>query len=540
MNAICLLLALVSMWDYPARHQSHDHLRRQFVVAVREGDTRTMEETCRKGVALLPDDPTWHYNLACSLAYFPKRTGEALDELEKAIDLGFRDKDTIAADTDLKRLSGERRFEELLEYAEFMKSRPMFSGPLAAVDATGIFGTSIALGEQNLGWDFDLGCFVAKMRLAEGSAAGGNVGDLYMNRDGRHSMLNLGNYPGLTSVTLDAEGRARKMDMSYPNILFPYPVFGNASLGWIKSNNNPYWRSLSRALLTNESGQLGKMAKFYLSNQIWVFPSVSDTAPVGTDGDVFASIAPYWITTAGRSGSDQHYLCAALEASRAFKPKVKAEIVKRGLLSPTIQTLIRKSLKGVTNEVAYLSARAHPTAMPPGGVDYWRLAELARAMTVESIPPLAAVSVTMQATEAKSPWPELTYASVFAWAFVLRADDEVCEFWITARGAEEFAFVQTHGEGVEVKIERMGTDAAKVVIRRRGLSPTNRVDIAVFGRNAKTGWGAPSYVSFARMDPAAPYSDPALTVLPQPPSGQAPSQQTTSKQTTPKQPPPKK
>ena len=48
------------------------------------------------------------------------------------------------------------------------------------------------------------------------------------------------------------------------------------------------------------------------------------------------------------------------------------------------------------------------------------------------------------------------------------------------------------------------------------LSPTNRVDVTVVGRNAQTGWGAPSYVSFARMDPSAPYSDPALTVLPQP------------------------
>ena len=48
------------------------------------------------------------------------------------------------------------------------------------------------------------------------------------------------------------------------------------------------------------------------------------------------------------------------------------------------------------------------------------------------------------------------------------------------------------------------------------MSPTNRVDIAVFGRNPGTGWGAPSYVSFARMDPDAPYSDPILTPRPRP------------------------
>ena len=63
---------------------------------------------------------------------------------------------------------------------------------------------------------------------------------------------------------------------------------------------------------------------------------------------------------------------------------------------------------------------------------------------------------------------------------------------------------------------RLAPSVAQVTIDRRGLSPTNRVDITVVGRNPGTGWGAPSYVSFARMDPSAPYSDPVLTPLAQP------------------------
>ena len=154
MNALaCIFLAVLSIWDYPARQLSHERLRLQFMAALREGDTSTMIETCRKGVKLLPDDPTWHYNLACSLAYM-KKPGESLDELEKAIDLGFRDPEIIANDSDLKRVSGERRFKELVEYAREMRTRPMISGPLASVDATGVFGRSIALGAQNFGWDF--------------------------------------------------------------------------------------------------------------------------------------------------------------------------------------------------------------------------------------------------------------------------------------------------------------------------------------------------------------------------------------------------
>ena len=508
----CTLLALLSIWDYPARFPAHDRLRRQFIAAVREGDTATMEETCRKGVKLLPDDPTWHFNLACSLAYFAKREEEAFDELETAIDLGFRDRKQIEDDTDLKRLSGLPRYKELLEYADFMKSRPMMSGPYSAVDATGVFGKPVVLGEQNLGWDFDSGCFVAKLRLVPGSS-GGNVGDLYMNRDARHSLLRLEDFPGITPVQLDAMGRTNRMDMSFPNMLFPYPTFGNASLAMTAG---PYWRSLPRAMMTNESMLLGRMARLYLSNQTWVFPSHMDTAPVGTNGDVFASIAPYWLVTAGRSWSDQPYLRGALEASRSLKAQVKAEIVRRGLLAPTIQALIRKSLKGVTDEVGYLGAKAHPTALPPNGLDVSRLKAAAKAMSVAAIPPLASVSVAASPVKRSPVAPELTYASAFAWAFVLRADDEDREFVIRAQGAEEYAFVQTHGEGVGVKIERTGPDAAKISINRRGMSPTNRVDIMVCGRNAGTGWGAPSYVSFARMDASAPYSDPALTVLPQP------------------------
>ena len=79
--AAALLFAVLSIWDYPARFPAHDRLRRQFMAALRGGDTATMESTCRQGVKLLPDDPTWHYNLACSLAYFEKRQEEAFDEL---------------------------------------------------------------------------------------------------------------------------------------------------------------------------------------------------------------------------------------------------------------------------------------------------------------------------------------------------------------------------------------------------------------------------------------------------------------------------
>ena len=507
MTIIAPLLAVLSIWDYPARQPEHERLRGEFIVAMREKDATSMTEACRAGVELFPDDPTWRYNLACSLAWSTNHVDEALNELEKAIDLGFRNADEIAADADLKRLAGVTRYAALIDYAREMSKRPIVFGPLATVDATGPTGSPVALGEQNLGWDFDSGCFLARMKLSP-SGDGAWVGDLYMNRDAGHSVMKLAEFPGITEVRFDLEGHRRGLDINMPNVIFPYPTFGNCSMALV---NGPFWRSIPRAMMTIDAGKLRLMEKLYLSNQIWVYPSNADTPPIGTSGDVFASITPYWITTAGRSWSDRPYLRAALLASGAFQKEVKAEIVRRRLLAPTIMTLIRKHLHVVTSEEEYLTSRAHPTAMPKDGVNISGLVAAARKLTVKEIPPVVPIFVAAQPPSKLPAWPELTYRTSFAWAFVLRADDVARVFTIRAGGAKEFRFVQTHGRDVDVKIEQLRPNEARLTINRANMSPTNRVDIAVFGRNEGTGWGAPSYVSFARMDPSAPYSDPVLT-----------------------------
>lgn len=505
MNFLAIVLAALSIWDYPARQPMHERLSSDFVLAVRCGDTAKMEALCRKGVALLPDDPTWRYNLACSLAYFPKRKIEALNELEAAIDLGFRDANAIENDNDLKRLSRERRFGELVKYAREMSTKPLLTGPMASIAVTEPIGGTVVLGDHNLGWDFDSGSFIAKLNLKSFDRRG-NAFDLYMNRDSMHSTIVVTNFPGLTAVRLDKDARQRGVDLNAPNMLFPYPVFGNSSRAFV---NGPYWRSISRALVTTESHRLKAMMKYYLSNQTWVFPSNADTAPVGTNGDVFASITPYWMTSAGRSWSDRQYVIAALKASAEFASEVKQLLVQRQMLAPTIQTLIRKSLKDVKGEADYLTAAAHPTALPPSGVDIARLKKAAAEMTKETIPPLVAIDVEMAPVAVRPKIPEITYSTPFAWAFVLRARENARKFKIRARGAEEFSFTHTHG-AADVKIDRLSANEVRITIDRSELSPTNRIDITVVGRNAKTGWGAPAYVSFAVVDPKAPYSDPAL------------------------------
>ena len=505
--AAVLLLAALSTWEYPERQFRHEQLRRQFVTAVREGDTETMVETCEKGVKLLPDDPTWRYNLACSFAY-RKDVGPALDALEKAIDLGFRNADAIVADNDLKRLANEPRFGELVDYAREMARKPLTYGPNAHVPQTGVTGGSVALGEQNFHWDFDNGLLVADLKLAP--AGGANAGDLYMNRDDGHSVLNASAFPGLTVVRLDRDGHAARMDLDLPNMIFPYPTFGNASRAF---NEPKLWRSLPRTLMTREAWKMKSFQKLYLSNQFWFFPAHQDCPPVGKYGDVFASMCPYFWVSAGSSYTDQPFLRGALEASRSLRKETKEALVARGLLTPTLMTLMRKSLKSVTNDVDYLTAAAHPSAFPAGSLDVGRLKKSAAALKPGEIPPLAPVSILGQPTVDRPAWPEITYASPYASAFVLRADDRVRRFRLVAKGAEEFEFSVLRGAPAVKLVKAPLKGVADIEIDRSLMSVTNRVDIGVFGRNSGTGWGAPSYVCFAVVDPNAPYSDPVLTPL---------------------------
>lgn len=511
-----IVLAALSVWDCAARQGRHDALRNELLRNMRAGDIKAMEETSRKGVELLPEDPVWRYNHACALAYYENPTN-ALDELEKAINLGFRDAEAIKRDGDLKRISGEERFPGLVELAARLSREPIEEGPLSAIAAKGKTGDRIVIGERNLLWDFDAAAFNVRMSLEIGE--GGNAGDLYMNRDLGHSMPVVTNWPGLTQVALDKDAMDRGAGVDFPNMIFPYPLFGNASRAFTRG---PYWRSIPRALMTTDTRHLRSMQRLYLSNQVWVFPATDDFNFTSTNlyGDVFASVAPYWIVTRGRSWSDQYYLRAALEISRSLPPATKREIVSRGLLAGVVQTILRKSLKGVKTSEDYLSPKAHPTAMPPGGLDMDRLKSLSRSMKVSDIPPLVAVSARPMGRFEPPRWPEPTYVTPFATAFVLRADENERTFDLTASGAAEYAFRIVHDDFGAAKIEYSSGRLASVKIDKTRMTPVNRVDVAVFGRTPTSDWGPPSFVSFSVVDPGARYSDPALTPLKQPAAGE--------------------
>ena len=67
----------------------------------------------RKLVRLEPDNPTAHYNLACSLALCKKRPA-AIQSLRKAVSLGYDDVDWMLQDPDLEILKTDPEFQNLL------------------------------------------------------------------------------------------------------------------------------------------------------------------------------------------------------------------------------------------------------------------------------------------------------------------------------------------------------------------------------------------------------------------------------------------
>lgn len=64
-------------------------------------------------VRLVPDNPTVHYNLACSLA-LSGSPAQALDALEAAVRLGYTDAEFLVEDGDLASVRSDPRFRELL------------------------------------------------------------------------------------------------------------------------------------------------------------------------------------------------------------------------------------------------------------------------------------------------------------------------------------------------------------------------------------------------------------------------------------------
>ncbi len=408
--------ASTNVFDMPLLFPKHRQLLQQLTLAMRAGKADDMEAVCREGVALMPQDATWQYNLACALAYRAEK-GEALAALERAIDLGFRDVPTMRADKDLQPMAGLAKFKELMDKAARLADKPVEHAVMVRPSAV-MMGMPAEVHGSNTVWNFDLGCFRTLFTLIrpeikkisayaadyQGPAAetvrgwmrdetaSGNFGDLYVNRDDGHSPLAVTNFPGLTPVVYGEEARQKRNHLSLPNTLFDQPALGNCSMSMV---HGPLWRSLPRAIVTDPYQAVAAF-HFYLSNQCWVYPEHTDYDPA--TGDLYPVNAPYYVISQGSSFTDQPFLRAFAASMAALQPATKRLLVARKELAPVLQLFLRSTQKTVRKPEDYLTGAAHPVVFNATNLDVEAMVKLAHALRPDDIPPLVVLRTVREAS----------------------------------------------------------------------------------------------------------------------------------------------
>ena len=546
MRAILWLMTLLFAWcvqastnvfEMPMIFQKHAQLQQQLVQAVRSGKTEEMEAACRAGVALMPHDPTWQYNLACALAYRATKD-EALTALDRAIELGFRNAAAIAADSDLKQMQGNPAFARLIEKAKRLEGQPV-SGVVQVKPSAVFMGSPAEINAANTLWNFDQGCFVtlfaltnpdikrmsayaaayrgpAAERLREwfsNDTASGNFGDLYVNRDDGHSPLAVTNFPGLTPVVYSAGARQHRSHLSLPNTLFEQPLIGNSSMSMV---SGPFWRSLPRAVVTDPFQPIAAF-RYYLSNQSWVFPEHKDFDP--DTGDLFPANTPYCVISQGSSFSDQPFMQAFAATMAAFQPATKRLLITRKVLAPTMQMILRSTQKTVKKPEDYLTPAAHPVVFDGGNLDVLAMVEMAHAMRPEDIPPVVALRTLADAqvepgVDYFDMRPEGLFDTPCSIARVVRGVARERRMTLEASASMnqrdlKFEWVVLQGDPKKIEIKPLDAARSRVEIRvsyhgqfrlqessgKPQTMTSRRVDIGCF---VKVGsyYSAPAFVSF--------------------------------------------
>lgn len=486
------------LYDYPRLHVQQSFLRVQLMQAVRAGDITNMEAVCRKGLALMPGDATWQYNLACSLAYRAKPDA-ALDALELAVKAGFRNAQAIENDNDLKRISSNARFKAIVQLARETADLPVPGRP-APKQARLTMGTRLVLNKANLLWDFDRGLYTALFKFLSGAGespeamaalydgpakdvlaalladgkASGNAGDIYVNRDGDHSRIDLKDFPLLSELRFEGAAKKKGVDRAIPNTLYPgAAVIGNASLANLSTNGAS--SSLVRTAMLDPYAMM-RLQQCYLNNQFWVFPAHKDYNPAA-GLDRFLGVTPCALMSVGSSGSDRYYVRAALAVSAALRADVKKAVKERNLFAPLMQYVFRRTRKGVMSEADYFSEKAHPTAFDRATLDASAAVKLANSLTPDAIPPAAlpfSVFVPVKSTDMEK---ELD--------FTFKAFPE---------GLKDVSYCWhvVHGDRRRVKIVPEGGGKVHVSVDCRAIE--SRIDIACFAKSGNSDWGAPSFV----------------------------------------------
>ncbi|MEM6972167.1 MAG: tetratricopeptide repeat protein [Pseudomonadota bacterium] len=346
-------------------------------------------------------------------------------------------------------------------------------------------------------------------RIRSGEAAG-LQGVFYNNMDRDHASLNAGQFPRLTFIEYNAAAKAASIDFGTNRSLHVDGiVIGNSSTALTRG---PFSRSHGRALMTGP-GDMDQQMRQFVRNQLYVYPAVGDYAPREPTegaragrGDAFPALSPYFLMSEGVSHSDKPFLIAMATALAAMTPELRNELESRRLIAPTLQMILRRSLRGIGDDLdRYLTGAAHRPVLRGEDLDMEAVAAIAERLTAAEVPPMP-VLVIDQDFDAQ-PGVELfgdgiserLFDTPFAAARVWRSIDHTRRMVLRAgvaerRPGQEVTFEWRVLQGMEgkVRLTPIGRTGERVAVEvdwhgrypvpgREELT-TDRVDIGLFAR----------------------------------------------------------
>lgn len=493
------------------------------------------ERSLRRLADKFPQSALYRYNLGAALAR-QGRAGEALESLEKAVDLGFSNRAIFEGDADLGALRKLPRYAALLAKVDAAAKRGAAQAKAAPVPAL-IADRRARVEEANTGLQQPGNLLVSYFRFPPKAAgatvrtgkdaaakrlndlfragkAAGNHGDLYDNRDRGHSGFSRNLMPQVSHIEYGAAARAVSLDYGVnPGLLFNAITFGNSSTAF---SHKLVWRSQARLVLTTP-GLTAAANLQYLNNHLYVFPEHLDHD--GRRGDLLPANTPYMLISQGSSGSDQPFLNAIGVILAAFRPEVKAFLRQRRLVMPTVQMVLRRGQKWVRSDEDYLTGRAHPSVFSAEDIDLPALIDLANGLTKDSVPPsvqLAVIEEDKLSTGIDIFTPpgmnEALFSTPGAIARLVRSSRYWTRLVVLAERTRDpngrplkFHWKVLRGDIDRITVRPLDKNGTKAEIRvpwhdRQPLSPgskltTDRVDIGVFADNGKM-LSVPSFVTF--------------------------------------------
>lgn len=350
----------------------------------------------------------------------------------------------------------------------------------------------------------------------EAGSAAGLQALTYENRDGQHSPLPAGRYPQLQ---IFQPGPQTGPEKGPAVMLRPHPTVGNCSMSAPPDKGG----SLPRHYQMDPKGSQFLMMQ-YLANNLMLYPEHQDHDPggnsVGGYGDLYPSNNPCCLISQGSSGSDQPFLDAVLATLAAFPPETQALLIQKRVLMPTVQAILRQSLRPVKKPEDYFTGAAHPVVFDASWLDVEKMVKAAHDMRPPMVPPVVQMEVVDESEpqagrdyfEAAGARPSKLATTPVFLTRIFRATAGEHHLRVSAAKSADlmgrpvtFRWAVLQGDPALVEIQPgPGKDSPEASIRLRWSPPaftaatgmrSHRVDIGLFASNGIS-TSAPAILSF--------------------------------------------